>query len=65
MKLNKVEVKTFDKLTSELTEKMLKNMHNLDDLNSKLESTDNYLSRYLPFNTFCQIMDAFRTILIE
>jgi hypothetical protein len=40
-------------LRKEVIEKVNKAIAKTEDVNSKIDSTDNYLARYLPFNSFC------------
>jgi hypothetical protein len=37
-------------LRKEVIEKVNKSIAKTEDVNSKIDSTDNYLARYLPFN---------------
>lgn len=43
-------------MRKDLIEKVNKSQAKIEDVNNKIESTDNYLARYLPFNQFIQIM---------
>jgi hypothetical protein len=43
-------------MRKDLIEKVNKSTAKIEDVNNKIESTDNYLARYLPFNQFIQIM---------
>ena len=35
-------------------------MARIDDVNSKIDATDNYIARYLPLNNFCQMLECCR-----
>lgn len=37
----------------------------IDDVNNKLDSTDNYLARYQPFNNFCQVLECCKVTMAE
>lgn len=34
----------------------------IENINNKIESTDNYIARYLPFNNFCQIIESVKVV---
>ena len=54
-KLNiiKQDEKVFQEMRKDVTAKVNKSLARIEDVNNKIESTDNYLARYLPFNAFC------------
>ena len=41
-----------------VTEKVNRSLAGLEDVNSKVEATDNYIARYLPFNFFVQSLET-------
>lgn len=45
-------------MRKDLIEKVNKSQAKIEDVNNKIESTDNYLARYLPFNQFISIMQV-------
>ena len=45
-------------LRKEVIAGMNKSLARIDDVNNKLDSTDNYIARYQPFNNFCQVMEC-------
>ena len=52
-------------LRKEVIEKVNKSIAKTEDVNSKIDSTDNYLARYLPFNQFCQILETVKMVVPE
>jgi len=54
-KLNilKQDEKVFNEMRKDVIAKVNKSLARIEDVNNKIESTDNYLARYLPFNSFC------------
>lgn len=34
----------------------------IEDVNGKIDGTDNYIARYLPFNTFVQILESLKLV---
>ena len=52
-------------LRKEVIEKVNKAIANTEDVNSKIDSTDNYLARYLPFNSFCQVLESVKVVVPE
>ena len=55
----------FHKLKSEVLSHTSKSKARIEDLSNKLDSTDNYLARYLPLNTFCMIIEACKVCQID
>ena len=49
-------------MRNDVVEKVNKSMAQVQDVNSKIESTDNYLARYLPFNQFVQMLEVSKVI---
>ena len=49
----KQDEKIFQEMRKDVTAKVNKSLARIEDVNNKIESTDNYLARYLPFNSFC------------
>ena len=43
-------------------EKVNRSLANIEDLNSKIDATDNYIARYLPFNFFVQSLETAKII---
>lgn len=52
-------------LRKEVIEKVNKAIAKTEDVNSKIDSTDNYLARYLPFNSFCQVLETVKVVVPE
>lgn len=50
-------------LRKDVIASMNKSLARIDDVNNKLDSTDNYIARYQPFNHFCQIMESCKVCL--
>lgn len=53
MNVTKQDEEQFIELRKELIAGMNKSLARIDDVNNKLDATDNYIARYLPFNNFC------------
>jgi hypothetical protein len=49
----KQDEKVFQELRKDVIAKVNKSLARIEDVNNKIEATDNYLARYLPFNSFC------------
>jgi uncharacterized protein YutE (UPF0331/DUF86 family) len=49
-------------MRKEVLAKIAKSLAEIEDVNNKIEATDNYLARYLPFITFCNTVDICKTI---
>ena len=52
-------------MRKDVIDKVNKSLARIEDVNNKIESTDNYLARYLPFNTFCQIMESAKVVFAD
>ena len=65
MNVTKQDEKQFMELRKELIASMNKSLARIDDVNNKLDSTDNYIARYLPFNNFCQIIECVKVAIPE
>ena len=52
-------------LRKDVMERVRKSLSEIEDVNNKIEATDNYLARYLPFNTFCNTVDVVKTIVAD
>jgi exonuclease VII large subunit len=63
LKDTKLEQTVFEDNKKELNERirLLRNL--IDDVHNQVESSDNYLEKYLPFNSFCQIFEILRMTL--
>ena len=55
----------FMSLKKDVLERVQKSLAEIEDVNNKVEATDNYLARYLPFNTFCNTVDVCKTIVAD
>jgi hypothetical protein len=53
VKATKLNESEFDKLKDKVLGTVKVSLAKIEDVNSKIEATDNYLARYLPFNQFC------------
>lgn len=62
LKMTKQDQSEFKELRNDVVEKVNKSMAQVQDVNSKIESTDNYLARYLPFNQFVQMLEVSKVI---
>ena len=62
LKMTKQDQSEFKELRSNVIEKVNRSMAQVQDVNSKIESTDNYLARYLPFNQFVQMLEVSKVI---
>ena len=65
MRITKLDEKSFNTLKVEMIEKVRVSKNIIEDVNSKIEATDNYLARYLPFNNFCSQMEVMKIVLKE
>ena len=57
-RLTKVENAVFEEMTKQVMASVQKSLIKIQDVDHRLIKTDNYISRYLPFNNFCQIIEA-------
>ena len=48
----------FQEMKKAVLANVQRSLARIEDVNNKLEATDNYIARYLPFNNFCQIMEV-------
>ena len=62
MAITKSEEKSFQDLRLDVIDKCRKSSNQIQDVNSKIEATDNFLARYLPFNTFCSSMEISKIV---
>ena len=60
--MEKLDQKTFDGLRDTVVQTVRSSKAKIEDVNSKIDATDNYLARYLPFNSFCQSIEISKTI---
>lgn len=63
--ITKQDEVTFQLLRTEVIEKVNRAIAQIEDVNSKVDSTDNYLARYLPFNFFVQCVEACKMVTPE
>lgn len=49
-------------MRKDIVEKVNRSQAKIEDVNNKIESTDNYLARYLPFNQFIQVMQVYKQL---
>mmetsp|Transcript_24441 Transcript_24441/g.37900 ORF Transcript_24441/g.37900 Transcript_24441/m.37900 type:complete len:130 (+) Transcript_24441:1137-1526(+) len=54
---------TFHKLKVDVIDSVRISKNSIEDVNNKIEATDNYLARYLPFNNFCTTMDITKNMM--
>jgi len=52
-------------LRKDVNDKVNKSLARIEDVNNKLNSTDNYLARYLPFNNFCMSMECSKMVFAD
>jgi hypothetical protein len=50
LKMEKLDQTTFDGLRDTVVATVRSSKAKIEDVNNKIDSTDNYLARYLPFN---------------
>ena len=62
VKMEKLDEKTFNGLRDTVVQTVRSSKAKIEDVNSKIDATDNYLARYLPFNSFCQSIEIAKTI---
>ena len=60
--IKKQDGDAFMQMRKEVLERVSKSLAEIEDVNNKIEATDNYLARYLPFNSFCNTVDICKTI---
>lgn len=65
MKMGKQDASEFRELRTDVVEKVNRTIAQVQDVNSKIEATDNYLARYLPFNQFVQMLEVSKVIVPE
>ena len=53
-----MDEKAFQEMKKKVLDNVTRSLARIEDVNNKLEATDNYIARYLPFNNFCQIIEA-------
>ena len=62
MAITKSEEKSFQDLRTDVLDKCRRSSNQIQDVNNKIEATDNYLARYLPFNSFCSAMEVSKIV---
>lgn len=62
MAITKSEEKSFQDLRVDVLDKCRRSSNQIQDVNNKIEATDNYLARYLPFNAFCSAMEISKIV---
>jgi hypothetical protein len=62
VKIRKMDESVFQTMKRAVLQNVQKSLARIEDVNSKVESTDNYIARYLPFNCFCQIIEACKIV---
>lgn len=65
LSITKQDSDEFMSLRKDVMERVRKSLSEIEDVNNKIEATDNYLARYLPFNTFCNTVDVIKTIVAD
>ena len=58
LKMIKVNSDEYQKMAKTMQERLQHIHHQHKNLHSQITATDNYISRYLPFNSFCQMLEA-------
>lgn len=53
LRITKVDNKEFEEMTTQVMARVQKSLIKIQDVDHRLVKTDNYISRYLPFNNFC------------
>lgn len=62
LKMTKQDASEFKELRIDVLAKVNRSMAQVQDVNSKIEATDNYLARYLPFNQFIQMLEVSKVV---